>query len=71
MTQEEKEKYNTIIEYNIDGIEYKSKTSASGNADFNKLEGEERWDSIIKFIKYCVDYDLKEIKKRLMENEVR
>lgn len=70
MTQEEKEKYNAIIEYSIDGIEFKSKISDMNYIDFKKLEGEERWDSVIKFIKYCVDYDLKEIKKRLMENEV-
>lgn len=71
MTKEEKEKYNAIIEYNIGGIEFKSKISDMNYVDFNKLEGEERRDSIIKFIKYCVDYDLKQIKERLMNDELR
>lgn len=71
MTQEEKEEHNAVIEYNIDGVYLKSTISASGYADFTKLEGEERWDDIIKFIKYSVDCDLKQVKERLMKNEVR
>lgn len=71
MTQEEKEKYNAICEYHIDGVYLKGTASNIKYVDFQKLEGEERWDATIQFIKDCVDADLKLIKEKLMSNEVR
>lgn len=71
MTPEESQEYNAIVHYNIDGIRLKSTISDLNYVNFKELRGEERWDSIIKFIKHSVDLDLQQIKERLIKNEIR
>ena len=71
MKPEENQEYNAIVYYKIDGIDLKSTISDLNYVDFKGLKGEERWDSIIKFIKHSVELDLQLIKERLMKNEIR
>lgn len=60
MTQEEKENYYAVLEFNLDGVTYISKIS---KLNFPDMSTEMKLD----YIKFCLKEDMKALKKKLNE----